>query len=237
MRDQYDLATLHVVRRTEATSTVDDVIAQGVIQVSGNEILFLRNVQGGSDVDVYDASTDKTRVVRQIHGGIDYTSAALWKHYIAYATKHGAVYRKNFVTGKRVRLQAKLTNDPGGVEFSVYDYGNWVAWTALPVEHELPKPMNRIRDAKTMKPAVKLGHRLYALTASGALLDTTATFRDGFAEQGVVPTATKFWLRSYSGHTTTLLSKRRYVAGPEVGGGRLAWAGGNGVLRITRVPG
>jgi hypothetical protein len=190
----------------------------------------------GSTIDVYNVATKHTKVVRKIVGGINYTSIALSGSYIAYATRHGAIYRENIGTGKRVRLAAPLPNDPGGVEFDVYEYGDWVGWHALPVADELAKPLNRIRNAKTMAPAVSLAHTLYSLTSAGALLDSTATYHGGFSEAGVVTAPTRFWLRSYSSHTRALLAKRAYIAGPQIAGGILAWAGANGVLRVEPVP-
>ncbi|HTW20105.1 MAG TPA: hypothetical protein VME70_07845 [Mycobacteriales bacterium] len=229
--------TLHVHSKSGDTATVPNVLGQGILQVSGSEVLFQRTVSGGSHEDVYDANTGRTYLVRKISGGIDYTGIALCKNHIAYATRHGAIYRENFRTHQKAQLAKALPHDVGGVQFSVYMHGSWVGWSALPVSHELSKPENKLRNAHTMKPAISLSHRLYSLTSAGALLDTTATFRDGFSQQGLIVSATSFWLRSYDGHTRKLFDQRTYQAGPEIAGGRIAWAADDGVLKVKRLPG
>jgi hypothetical protein len=237
VHDHIDVATLRIVTSAGRHIAVRNVIEQGMIQVSGDEVLFQReSPPTGSTVEVFDAGTGRTRIVRRIHGGLNYVSIALWKHYISYATKHGAIYRENFITGKRTQLANALANDPGGVEIAVYEYGSWVGWSAQPVEDELKAPLNKLRNVTTMAPAISLPHRLYSLTSSGALLDDTSTFRETFSQQGRITKATPFWLRSYRGRTTKLFGARSYVAGPEISAGRVAWAARDGVLRIARLP-
>jgi hypothetical protein len=228
-------STVLHVHTSHGTTTLSDAIGQGVVQVSGNRVLYQRPSGGGSDNVVYDAATKKTTVVNHV-GGIDYTGIALSGHFAAYATKHGAIYRKDLLTGKRVLLRKALPNDVGGVEFDVYASGSWVGWHALPVSHELAKPLNQIRNVKTMAPAISLRHTLFSLTSAGSILDSThATFRIGFSEMDQVAHASRFWLRSYSGHTRSLLPRASYVAGPQIAGDVLAWADAQGVLHARHV--
>jgi hypothetical protein len=226
----YGNAVLHVLTKGR-TATIPGVIGQGQIQVSGTRVLFQAARNGRSDVYVYDATSGKTKLFRKV-GGLDYHGFALSGHYVSYATKHGAIYRQDLVTGRRTQLRKALPHDPGGVEFDVYAQGSWVGWHALPVQSELAKPLNQIRNAKTMAPTITLAHTLYSLTSAGAILSSTyATFRMGFAEAGQVNQATRFWLRNYSGSTRSLLPKASYLSGPQIAGKVLAWADGSGILR------
>jgi hypothetical protein len=115
--------------------------------------------------------------------------------------------------------------------------GNWVGWTAQPLAGELAKSVNMIRNAKTMAPAIAMRQTIYSLSRAGVLLDSaSATFRAQHAQPGLITPAARFWLRRYDGRTKSLLSQRRFVAGPEIAGRLLAWAGAKGVLRVTQLP-
>jgi hypothetical protein len=232
--NSWGTTVLHV-HSSHGTATVPNVIGQGVIQVSGDRVLYQRPAGNGSDNVVYDAATKKTTLVNHV-GGINYSGIALSGHFAAYATKHGAILWKNLRTGKHVVLRKALPNDVGGVEFDVYASGNWVGWHALPVSHELAKPLNQIRNVKTMAAAISLPHTLFSLTSAGAILDSThATFRIGFSEMDQVAHASRFWLRSYSGPTRSLLPKASYVAGPQIAGNVLAWADAKGILHAKHL--
>jgi hypothetical protein len=225
-------ARLHVVSAA-GTKTITGVLAQTDVQVSGHYVLYLN---GSNAVEVYDAKSRKTMHVVSLDG-LFYAAAALSGHYVAYATEHGAIYRRNLETAATRRLAAPLKNDVGGVEVSVYAAGDWVGWTAQPLLGELSKSLNRIRNAKTMAPAITLPHTLYSMSHAGVLLDSAkATYRAEDAQAGLITTAARFWLRRYGGRTTSLLSKRRFVAGPEIAGHLLGWAGANGVLRVVQLP-
>ena len=142
------------------------------------------------------------------------------------------MYRKNLVTGKAVRLAAALS-DPADVHVSVYENGGWVGWNEEAPNIARFVPRNMLRNAKTLAPAISLRHTLYSLTSAGALLDSTATADPQYFQNVAIPRPTKFWLRSYSGHTSVLLAKRAFIAGPQIAGNVLAWAGWTGVLHAA----
>lgn len=192
----------------------------GVVALSGNRLLYSPN---SSAYTVYDVRTGHSRAV--LRTGRTVAGVALSGHYLAYATKYGAIVRKNLLNGKTVELAKPRTSRFGVV--AVYESGNWVGW-----EDRLSGGGSWLRNAATMAKPIHLAHPLYSLTSAGALLDTTNTAE--YSRGPIAVSRTKIWLRSYSGHTRTLLSARAFDAGPQLSGGVLAWINSAGSLKIVR---
>jgi hypothetical protein len=220
--------TLHVSFKHHLHA-IPHVNGDSFIQVSGDKVLY----QPAGEAMVYDARTGHTRTVART---ADPAASAISGHYVAYATDHGGIYRKNLSTGHTVQLAPPLKNDGGGVQLSVYAAGPWVGWTAQPLQYELGRAENFIRNATTMTPAIRLPHTLYSLTRAGAILASakaTADDEQAFYDlsDGVQQPKISTWLRHYSGAVTVLLSRRRYTAGPQITNHVLAWAGQDGELK------
>jgi hypothetical protein len=221
-------ATLHVVSATRS-ATISGVLFDAVMQVSGSDVLYQgRNLV----IYVYDATTRKTTAVQR-PGRLDRAATALAGHSIAYATRGGAIYRKSFLTSKRTRV-APPPKHPAWFDYSVFAHGSWVGWRET---SEVPKAGSRsqLRNSVGRSATVTLHHSLYSLTSAGALLDARATF-SAYTPTSPITSPTRFWLRTYAGHTTLLLDKRSFVAGPQIAGSVVAWAGPTGVLHAARLP-
>jgi len=231
--DALQTATLHVVYHGK-THTVPDAIGWGAIQAAGDRVLFQREVPppGVWNTSIYDASTGKVKPAPHVPAAVGYNAIALSGDHLVYATPHGAIYRVSLSTGKQVRISSALPHD-AGVEFDVYAHGHWVGWHAVPTADELAKPLNVIRNVKTMAAPIRLRHTLYSLTPAGAILSSTqATFHSEWAEAGLVLHSVGFWLRTYQGQVSRLLPTAGYRNGPEIAGHLLAWGSPSGVLRV-----
>jgi hypothetical protein len=225
------VVTLQIVTK-QSVHVIHNIGGDSFVRVSGHEVLY----QGSSGrIEIYDTRNGHTWQITSAHH--DTASAAIWRHHVAYATKRGAIYRENFITGQKIQLAPPHKNDIGGAQFAVYEYGPWVGWTAQPLKGELSHAVNLVRNATTMKPAIPVPHTLYSLTSAGAILASakltayTDSAADDLSDGVPAPNATT-WLWSYSGRVTPLLSKRRYVAGPQINGNLLAWAGQSGILKV-----
>jgi hypothetical protein len=223
--------TLHIVSK-QHPDVIPEVNGDSFVRVSGDRVLYQPT---SGPIEVYDTSTGHTEQVP--HAKPEAQSAAISGHSVAYATRRGAIERENLLTGKTVQLAPPLKKGAGGVEFAVYENGPWVGWTAQPLQLELSHPENYVRNAATMKPAISLPRTLYSLTGGGAILASakTTAYSDSIADNlsdGVIAPAITTWLLHYTGKTVPLLSKRQYVAGPQIEGNLLAWAGRNGVLYV-----
>jgi hypothetical protein len=172
---------------------------------------------------VYNVTTGRSHIVRI---GKHLDRVALSGHDLAYANQYGEVFRKNLINGKLVRLSTAHPSYSGPV--AVYASGNWVGW-----EYGRSGGASWLRNAATMAKSIHLAHSLYSLTSAGALLDTTNTAEFNSGPTGVA--RTKIWLRSYSGHTRTLLSTRAFDQGPQISGGVLAWINAAGALKAARL--
>ena len=237
--DGNKMVTLHV-RSPEGNKTLHEVDPFTQPQVYGHEVLF--NNLACRCAKVFNSTTRTAVAVRPVNTSIHgvASTTALWGHDIAYAATNGTVYRKNFVTGHKVKLAGPVRRPRDGIHFAVFEYRNWVGWHAqLLPEGSRPHfvPRNRIRNARTLGPLIRLGHRLYSLTCAGALLDSTepSFTSHGYSLPGSIPRPTTFWLRSYSGRTSRLLENRSYVAGPKIAGDVIAWAGRAGVLHAAKL--
>jgi hypothetical protein len=193
----------------------------GVVALSGKRLLY--SPRGGT-YTVYNVKTGHGKVVHSAKKTVD--RVALSGHYLAYASEHGAIFRENLLSGKTVQLAKPRPSYSGAV--AVYQSGNWVGW-----EYGRSRGASWLRNAATMAKPIHLAHSLYSLTPAGALLDTTDTAEFNRGPIGV--SRTKTWLRSYSGHTKTLLSARAFDQGPQISGGVLAWISAAGVLKVARL--
>jgi hypothetical protein len=213
----------------QRTITVKKVLSYSNISLSGSRLLFQRQAMKGSTANVYNIAADTTRVVRRF-ATIDTRSTAVSGHYIAYATKHGSVYRENLRTGERVKLAPAHRSYYG--DTSVYIHGSWVGWHLHPHNG---KPSDYLRNATRMTKTVQLPRALWSLTSRGAILDRADTSIQPAGTSGSVGQATSFRLRAYNGKTRTLLSERNFVTGPQLVGRTLAWVGASGVLHAAAV--
>jgi hypothetical protein len=228
--DGSQYADLRVVT-PERVMTVAKVLSYANLSLSGNRLLFQRATAHGSTTNLYNIATGTTRLLRR-SVPLSTTSAAVSGHFIAFVTTHGGVFRENLRTGSRVRLAAAHRSYRG--DSAVYLSGNWVGWHLQPHNG---KAGDYLRNAKQMGKAMRLPRALWSLTSRGALLDRKATSMQPAGDGGSVDGSTSFSLRSYDGHTRTLLSKRRFVAGPQLVGRTLAWIDASGVLRAKAIRG
>jgi hypothetical protein len=223
-----ETTTLHVVT-AGGSATITGVLGYGNIVLSGNRLVYSRQTSSGSTINLYDIRTKKTTVLRTVKGGIATASTAVWGNYVAWMTPHGWVYRENLTTGKTVKLATGNKKKYYG-DVAVYAYGDWVGWHTQQYADVTGSDQDAIRNAKTMKPATKLNRTLWSLTSAGALLDSVATAKGGQGF-GDLDAPTSFALRTYAGHTSTVLSSRSFVTGPQLDGNALAWVDSSGVLQ------
>ncbi len=227
-----ETVTLHVVSPF-GNATIAKAVAYGHVLISGDRLIFQRIVSGDTHVDQYDLATGKTTVVRVIHDRLDASSTAIWGDYLAYATPHGWVYRTDLRTGKTIKVATGNKQRYYG-DISVYVFGDWVGWHSQRSDAVGASDVDRIRNVRTMAPAINLGHTLWSLTSAGALMDDEGTQVPAAGSDGTLD-ATAFWLRSYAGHVRKVLSSRHFVTGPRLVGRTLAWADASGVLRAKVV--
>jgi hypothetical protein len=225
--------TLHVAS-PKGRATIKGALSYGHISMSGQRLLY---VTAGRHwlAKLYDVATGKSRVVRR--HGVQPESVALSGHYLVYGTNHGAVFRRNLHTGKTVRLRGPVKYT-GIVETSVFAQGGWVGWHIQRRAEEAKTDIDGMRNAHTMGRAIIFKHKLWSLSSAGALLDSTASsLQDSGPDRPatVIRHATTFTLQRWSGRRVPLLSKRTYVAGPQLAGDVLTWAGASGVLHAATV--
>jgi hypothetical protein len=241
-------AVAYVAARNPATAEVHvmtsagdqdlgETPTDGVLALSGQRLLYenlapnkdwqltVRNLTDGTD----------TRITGRSYP--NFPAAAIDGQFIAYMNNNGAVFRTDVTTGDRLQLANPPKHARDLQNLRVYESGDWVGWSYERVRQgRHPAHTDGIRNAATMAKPVRLGRELIGLSASGSLVADNRRILPHY-DGGEFPGAPSVVrLRSWSGSTRVIASRRAYIAVPQLDGQTLAWIDGQGRLRAAVLP-
>ncbi|MGN6473711.1 MAG: hypothetical protein ACTHK4_08710 [Mycobacteriales bacterium] len=207
--------TLHVHARN-GDSIITDVPPSKDVELSGQRLLYQRYVPHRQypEFAVRDLASNSDTLVAGTN-----TAGAISGHFVAQMTSRGAVTRTDLNTGAVRQLAARQPRRDRLNAINIFTHGNEVVWTH--------NGHTWIRNARTMHAATEMSGIAVGIGAAGVLLADQAY--DPIVREATIR------VRSWSGHTRTLLSQRRFGLLPQLGSHLVAWVDGAGRLRAAPV--